>query len=101
APENPVFLTRADGHAAIANSAALKIAGITRDTPNPFGGEILKDRTSGEPTGMLLDNAMDLINVPPPTEAEREQAFLVGVDREIKRSEEHTSELQSRENLVC
>ena len=84
APKNPVFLTRADGHAAIANSAALKMAGITRDTPNPFGGEILKDQTSGEPTGMLLDNAMDLINVPPPIKAERERAFLVGVDREIK-----------------
>jgi predicted amidohydrolase YtcJ len=84
APENPVFLTRVDGHAAVANSAALKIAGITRNTPNPFGGEILKDKTSGEPTGMLLDNAMDLINVPPPTKAERERAFLVGVDREIK-----------------
>src|SRR5438270_2556098 len=82
APQNPIFLTRADGHAAVANSAALKIAGITRDTPNPFGGEILKE--NGQPTGMLLDNAMDLINVPPPTEAEREQAFLVGVDREIK-----------------
>src|SRR5438067_7065330 len=84
APRDPVFLTRADGHAAIANSAALKIAGITRDTPDPFGGEILKDKTSGEPTGMLLDNAMDLINIPPPTEAEREHAFLAGVDREIK-----------------
>ena len=86
APRNPAFLTRADGHAAIANSAALKIAGITRDTPNPFGGEILKDKTSGEPTGMLLDNAMDLVSkgIPPPNEAEREQAFVVGVEREIK-----------------
>src|SRR6266550_1821706 len=86
APRNPVFLTRADGHAAIANSLALKIAGITRDTPNPFGGEILKDKTSGEPTGMLLDNAMDLVSkdIPPPNEAEREQAFVVGVEREIK-----------------
>jgi len=86
APRDPVFLTRADGHAAIANSAALKIAGITRDTPDPFGGEILKDKTSGEPTGMLLDNAMDLVSkdIPPPNEAEREQAFVVGVEREIK-----------------
>src|SRR6266404_9025472 len=83
APANPVFLTRVDGHAAVANSAALKIAGITRDTPNPFGGELLKDQTSGEPTGMLLDNAMDLINVSSPSKAERERAFLVGVDREI------------------
>src|SRR5438552_149066 len=83
-PDNPVFLTRADGHAAIANSAALKISKIDRNTPDPFGGQILK--TNGEPNGMLLDNAQDLVakNIPKPTEAEREQAFLVGIDREIK-----------------
>ena len=52
-PDNPVFLTRADGHGVVVNSAALKIAGITKDTPNPFGGEILKDKKSGEPLGML------------------------------------------------
>src|SRR6266568_4812600 len=85
ASENPVFLTRADGHAAIANSAALKIAKIDKDMPNPFGGEILKDKTTGEPSGMLLDNAQDLVakNIPKPTDAEREQAFLLGVHREI------------------
>ena len=85
APDNPVFLTRADGHAAIANSAALKIAKIDKNTPNPFGGEILKDKTTGEPTGMLLDNAMDLAakNIPKPTEAEKEKAFLLGINREI------------------
>ncbi len=85
APDNPVFLTRADGHAAIANSSALKIAKIDKNTPNPFGGEILKDKTTSEPTGMLLDNAMDLVakNIPKPTEADREQAFLLGVNREI------------------
>ena len=72
APDNPVFLTRADGHAALANSAALKIAAVTRETANPFGGEILKDPRTGESTGMLLDNAMDLVakNIPPPSEAE-------------------------------
>jgi len=85
APDNPVFLTRADGHAAIANSAALKIAKIDKNAANPFGGEILKDKTTGEPTGMLLDNAMDLAakNIPKPTEAEREKAFLLGIEREI------------------
>ena len=85
APDNPIFLTRADGHAAIANSAALKIAKIDKNTANPFGGEILKDKTTGEPTGMLLDNAMDLAakNIPKPTEAEREKAFLLGIEREI------------------
>ncbi len=85
APDNPVFLTRADGHAAITNTAALKIAKIDKNAANPFGGEILKDKTTGEPTGMLLDNAMDLAakHIPKPTEAEREKAFLLGIDREI------------------
>ena len=85
APDNPVFLTRADGHAAITNTAALKIAKIDKNAANPFGGEILKDKTTGEPTGMLLDNAMDLAakHIPKPTEAEREKAFLLGINREI------------------
>ncbi len=84
APENPVFLTRADGHAAVANSAALNMAGVTRDTPSPFGGEILKDKNC-EPSGMLLDNAQDFITskIPKPTDAEREQALLVGIKREV------------------
>ncbi len=84
APDNPVFLTRADGHAAVVNSAALKLANIDHHTPDPFGGQILK--TNGQPNGMLLDNAMDLIakNIPKPTEVETEQALLKGIDREIK-----------------
>src|SRR6184192_4071184 len=85
APDNPVFLTRADGHAAVGNSAALKTAAVTRETANPFGGDILKDPRIGEPTGMLLDNAMDLVakNIPPPSQAERERALLLGIKREI------------------
>jgi predicted amidohydrolase YtcJ len=84
-PDNPVFLTRADGHGAVVNSAALKIVGIDKETPNPFGGEILKDKKSGEPTGMLLDNAQESAakNIPKPTEAEREKALLLGIEREI------------------
>jgi len=84
APDNPLFLTRTDGHAAVVNSAALKIARIDNRTTVPFGGQILK--TNGEPNGMLLDNAMDLVdkNIPKPTEAEREQALLLGIEREIK-----------------
>jgi predicted amidohydrolase YtcJ len=84
APDNPVFLTRADGHAAVVNSAALKLANIDHQTPDPFGGQILK--TNGDPNGMLVDNAMDLVakNIPKPTEAETEQALLKGIDREIK-----------------
>ncbi|MEY2575065.1 MAG: hypothetical protein QOF80_552 [Verrucomicrobiota bacterium] len=85
APNNPVFLTRADGHAAIANSAALRIAKIEKETPNPFGGEILRDKQTGEATGMLLDHAQGLVdkNIPAPTEAERREAFVVGVKREV------------------
>ena len=84
APNNPVFLTRADGHASIANSAALKIAKIDENTEDPFGGQILKK--NGEANGMLLDIAQDLVarNIPKPTEGEREEALLRGIDREVK-----------------
>src|SRR5207253_10571369 len=60
-PNNPVFLTRADGHGAVVNSAALKIGNITKETKDPFGGQIVRDRESGEPTGMLLDNAQTCV----------------------------------------
>jgi len=85
-PNNPIFLERADGHGAVANSLALKIAGITKDTPNPFGGEILKDKQSGEPVGMLLDGAHELVtkHILPGTAAEAEQALLLGVKRSIE-----------------
>ncbi len=84
APDNPVYLTRADGHASVVNSAALKLAKIDNQTPDPFGGRILK--TSGELNGMLLDHAQEIVEntIPPPTRSEREQAFLTGIEREIK-----------------
>ena len=56
----PVVLTRADGHAAVANTAALNAADITPATEAPAGGEILYT-DAGEPSGMLIDNAMDLV----------------------------------------
>lgn len=84
APDNPVFLTRADGHAAIANSTALRVAGITSETTAPFGGEIIK--TGGAPSGMLIDNAMELVqqHIPAVTSAETEAAFLRGVKRSVE-----------------
>jgi hypothetical protein len=84
-PDNPVVLTRADGHALVANSLALSLARIDRTTPNPSGGEILHYADSGEPTGMLVDEAMGLVRrlVPPPTRTETEQALVVGAEREI------------------
>lgn len=55
APNNPVVLSRVDGHTSWANSAALRIAGVTRSTRNPPGGEIVRDPRTGEPTGILKE----------------------------------------------
>jgi hypothetical protein len=60
-PHNPVKLYRADGHSVLVNSYILKASGITKNTPDPFGGEIHKDPVTGEPTGILKENAQDLI----------------------------------------
>jgi len=66
--ENPIFIVRVCGHVAIANSKALRIAGITRETPNPPGGMIGRDE-NGEPNGILWENALMLVRskVPEPT----------------------------------
>jgi predicted amidohydrolase YtcJ len=60
-PDNPVMLSRADGHSVLVNSYVLKASGITKNTPVPFGGEIQKDPVTGEPTGIIKENAMQLI----------------------------------------
>ena len=60
-PDNPVCVNRLDGHMVLANGVALAIAGITRDTPVPPGGEIVKDPKTGEPTGILKDAAVNLV----------------------------------------
>jgi predicted amidohydrolase YtcJ len=62
-PDNPVLLDRADGHSVLVNSYVLRMSGITKDTPDPFGGEIQRDSLTGEPTGILKDAAMDLIRL--------------------------------------
>ncbi len=75
-PENPVCVNRLDGHMALVNGLALKIAGITKDTPAPPGGEIVRDPDSGEPTGILKDTAMDLVTdkIPEPSFEEKLRA---------------------------
>ncbi len=60
APNHPAYLTHVSGHLAVANSAALKLANISKDTPDPQGGVIERD-ASGEPTGVLKDTAMGLV----------------------------------------
>src|SRR5437867_4818131 len=85
-PNNPVVLTRADGHGAVANSAALKIGGVTKDTKDPFGGQILRDKQTGEPVGMLLDNAQVFVlrHIPQATQADIEQAMILANKRSIE-----------------
>jgi predicted amidohydrolase YtcJ len=80
--DRPVFLGRADGHAAVANSAALKLGGIVKSTPNPPGGRIERD-AKGEATGMLIDAAMSLVEdeMPEPTPAFKREALKRGVAR--------------------
>ncbi|MGO0060366.1 amidohydrolase [Brevibacillus fluminis] len=60
-PTTPIALTSDDGHSLWVNSAALKLAGITKDTPNPTGGVIERDPKTGEPSGTLREKAMDLV----------------------------------------
>jgi predicted amidohydrolase YtcJ len=74
-PETPVAVNRYDGHMVLANSLALKLAGITAQTQDPAGGVIVRD-AKGNPTGALKDAAQDLLFkvVPPPTHAQRRHA---------------------------
>ena len=74
---NPVFVSRLDGHMALANSLALELAGITRLTPVPPGGEIVLDPETGEPTGILKDEAMGLVSrvIPDRHEEELDRAL--------------------------
>jgi predicted amidohydrolase YtcJ len=75
-PDKPVFVQRVDGHTSWANSLALKLAKVTRETPNPEGGEILRD-ARGEPTGILKETAAVLVArvVPQPPREEKLQAI--------------------------
>ena len=79
-PNHPVWINRLDGHMAIANSAALKAAGITRTTKDVAGGEIVRS-TDGEPTGLLKDNAMALVDkvVPQPSDQMRDRALAAAM----------------------
>ncbi len=61
-PDNPVYLVGMASHAAWVNAKALELAGITKDTPDPPGGRILKRKDTGEPTGILLEEALDLVS---------------------------------------
>ena len=77
-PDIPVYLRRADGHAAFANARTMELMGIDRDTQSPEGGDVIKD-ADGNPTGILVDKAMGLVNVPSFTDNQRRQALELGI----------------------
>jgi predicted amidohydrolase YtcJ len=81
APSNPVLLRRVDGHTGWANSRALRLAGITRETPDPAGGVIVRD-ASGEPTGVVLDAAQALVarHLPPESQGDIEEECAAAMD---------------------
>jgi hypothetical protein len=80
-PDTPVWVNRYDGHESLANSMALKLAGITNKTADPAGGEIVRD-AQGNPTGILKDAAQELVNkvMPPMTAAHRMKAIHQALD---------------------
>ena len=82
--DKPVILERADGHAVVVNSLALKLAGITSDSQDPHGGRIEKDE-EGEPTGMLVDRATTLVEklIPKRTRQEDKKDLQVGINRNV------------------
>jgi predicted amidohydrolase YtcJ len=80
--DTPVFINRLDWHMALANSVALRLAGITRATADPPGGTIERDPVSGEATGILKDAAMDMVTrmMPRPTPGELEHSVLQALE---------------------
>ena len=76
-PHNPVFVNRLDGHMALANTAAIRAAGVTAGTVTPPGGEIARDAATGEPLGIFKDQAMGLIGraAPEPSPEQRDSAL--------------------------
>lgn len=80
-PDHPVFLRRVDGHAAVANSAALRAAGVTKDSKDPDGGRVIRD-ADGNPTGTFVDAAMDLVedHIPAPSAAQRKARVLAAAN---------------------
>ena len=85
APANPVYLTRVDGHAALASRSAMAAAGVDAATRDPDGGRLIRD-DSGRPTGVLIDRAMALVarHIPRPSTAQLDEQALLA-DAECRR----------------
>ncbi len=80
-PNRPVLLTAYDGHTGWANSKALSLAGITKDTPDPVNGAIVRDPQSGDPTGALKESAQRLVSkiIPKPSRVDKLVAYRSGI----------------------
>jgi predicted amidohydrolase YtcJ len=83
-PDNPVFLTRADGHAGFANARAMALMGVTKATASPAGGDIIKD-DQGRPTGIFVDRAQDLVRVPPPSADQTRRALDLAMEECLRK----------------
>ncbi|WNO54112.1 amidohydrolase [Stakelama saccharophila] len=89
-PDTPVAVPRTDLHSYLLNAVAMKLAGITRDTPDPDGGVIVRD-ADGEPTGIVKDNAKTLVErvIPPLSDADAEAAVRRGIDHGLSKGLGH------------
>ncbi len=98
----PIFIDRFDGHMALANSYALKLAGITKSSISPDGGTIVKDPQTGEPTGILKDNAMSLIYsiIPEATEEENYSAGLSALEEAKKNGVTSIQDITYKKDLI-
>jgi predicted amidohydrolase YtcJ len=85
APDNPVYLTRVDGHAGLANAKAMQLAGVTRATEAPAGGRLIRE-ANGQPSGVFVDGAQRLIaaKIPPESDAQLDEQILLA-DKECRR----------------
>lgn len=101
APKNPVFVNRLDGHMAVANSLALKLAGVTKDTKDVAGGVIVRD-ANGEPTGVLKDAAMDLVSrvIPDQTFEQRLASAEAATNYAASLGVTSAQDMQAGENLA-
>jgi predicted amidohydrolase YtcJ len=99
-PTTPVFVSRLDGHMGLANTRALELAGITRETADPPGGTIVR-RRDGEPTGVLKDEAMGLVTreLPARSELELDRALDAAARHAVSRGLTHITDMGSWEGL--
>ena len=100
-PDNPVFVNRLDGHMALANSLALNLAKVTKETKDPPGGVVVKDANTGEPTGVLKDGAEDLIDrvVPEKTFEEKHTAARAATEHAAKMGVTSVTDMSAGEDV--